>query len=382
MAFSYYTDGNECIYTGNIEDKNVTQVTSSGAEEDHRKPRFSPEGESISYLSADTDGVQSLHYMPDLDSDGAMQLTDGDQHVFSAVIAPGGKTVYYIAMPAEDFLKPEGRGENGADLHAVKTDGTGHEKLTDKDAFNMADISISDDGGTLYYSDFQDVRQLTSYDLETETEETVLLENISDDIYHPAFSPGGEYLAYTAVDDESEKGTFIYELFLMDISNIDYRRLTDYNATVTSPVFFHQEDRIAFLAQSNWPSEPSVYEIMTIPYDGANMTPLALELPEAEDSFQPGMMADKLVNTATLTILYLLMFGLSIVYCHSSVRTYLPVIISAVITGMALVGSFIATLINPWLGIGLMALTLWLGGCTAVLLIFALIYKKSLKRSS
>lgn len=376
MAFSYYTNGNEAIYTGDIEGKDVTQVTSPERGEGHREPKYSEDGESMIFLSEDSSKVQSLHYKPDLNDEGTIQLTDKDQHVFSAALSPDGGTAYYLAMPAEDYHKEPGQNENGTDVHTIHTDGSGHEQLTDEDRFDMSQISISEDGERLYYNGFENG---IYYDIDSGMEKGDSEIAAPGEVYHTVLSPDEDYLAYTKVDDTSEQGTFIYELFLKDTSSGDSERLTDYDSNVISPVFFHRKEQLAFLANKNWPGEPSQYEIMTVPYEGGEMSPVNLELPESDNNFQPGAFADKLVNEATLTVLYLIMFGLSIVYCHGFGRTYWPVIISGIITLISLISVFIAGYNNPWLGVWVMTLTMWLGVCTVILLLFAFIYQKSFK---
>ncbi|WP_100013105.1 TolB family protein [Lentibacillus sediminis] len=374
-------NGNEAIYTGDIESKSVERITAP-EEEDHHSPQFSPDGEGLLYLAANQDGVQTIHYKPDLGRDETTQLTKTDSHVFSAAISPDGSKVYYIAMPSKDFGVPEGEAENGTDLHSVNIDGSNSQKLTDKDTYAMNELSISDDGTTLYYTAFQnETQQLFAYNIEDGTESAFLPEHMSDDIYHPVLSPDEEQLAYTAVADTSENGTFLYELFLMEVSTGDSERLTDYNASVTSPAFFHQQNRIAFLAESNWPSEPSSYEIMTVSEDGGGATNLALDLPESSNTIQPGAIADKLVNTVTMTVLYVLLFGLLTVYYHArSNKTYFPAKLSAILTGVVFLGSFAATAYNPWMGIGLFTLAGGLVGCTAVIFVLALIYRRVVRR--
>ncbi|GAA0440741.1 hypothetical protein GCM10008983_17240 [Lentibacillus halophilus] len=384
LAFSYYMNGNEAIYKGDIESKNVERITDP-EEEDHRKPLFSPDGEGLLYVASNSDGVQTMYYRPDLDKDKTIQLTKAATHVFSAAISPDGSKVYYVAMPSDDFLKPEGEQENGADLYSVNINGSQPQKLTDKDAFAMTELSISDDGTTLYYTAFHDGKQqLFSYNIDNGTESLFLQEHTSDGIYHPVLSPDENRLAYTAVADKSENGTFQYELFLMDISNGDSKRLTDYNASVTSPSFFHDNDktRIAFLAETNWPSEPSAYQIMTISYDGEDATPVELDLPESSNDIQPGAIADKLVNAITMSGLYVLLFSLLTVYYHSaSNKTYFPAILSAILTGIVFLSSFAtAAFYNAWAGIGLFMLVVMLVGCTTVIFMFALIYSKFVKR--
>lgn len=375
LAFSYYTNGNESLYIGDIETGEVEQAAVSDDGNDHRQPLFSPDGKSLLYLAADDEGVQRLHHLSDTDSEESVVLSEADMHVFDMVMTPDQEKVYYIAMPREDFLAPEGEMEHGRDLHVVNIEGSQHEKLTDKDEFDMSGLNISDDGSTLFYKSFYN-DGLSAYDIEEGTESTILRGELPNDFYQPDFSPDEETLAYTAVDEKSEQGTFLYELFLMGVESGDVERLTDYNASVTSPAFFHEEERIAFLAQGNWPGEPAEYEIMTVSYDGGDMAPLEMRLPEAENSFQPGAVVDGMVNPATLTVLYLLVFGLSVVYCHPVGTTYRPVLISAAIMGSAGVATVIASFSNPWMGIALGMITIWLAVCTILLLIFTFIYSK------
>lgn len=376
LAFSYYTNGNEAIYTGDIERKDVTQITFPAEEEDHREPKYSEDGESMIFLSEDDNRVQSLYYKPDLDEEETIQLTDKAVHVFSAALSPDGETAYYLAMPAEDFHKEPGQNENGTDVHMIHTDGFGHEQLTDEDRFDMRQISISEDGQRLYYNGFENG---IYYDIDSGMQKGNSEIAAPGEVYHTTLSADENYLAYTKVNDTSEQGTFIYELFLKDTSSGDTQRLTDYNSNVISPVFFHHNERIALLANNNWPGEPSQYEIMTVPYEGGEMVPVNLEFPEPDNHFQPGAFVDKLVNEATMTVLYLLLFGSSIVYCHGSGRTYWPVIISGIVTLISLIVVFIAGYNNPWLGVWFMTLTMGLGVCTVILLLFAFIYQKSLK---
>ncbi|MFD2761621.1 hypothetical protein [Lentibacillus juripiscarius] len=121
---------------------------------------------------------------------------------------------------------------------------------------------------------------------------------------------------------------------------------------------------------------------MTVSYDGKDATPVELDLPESSNDMQPGAIADKLVNTITMSGLYVLLFSLLTVYHHSvSNKTYFPAILSAILTGIVFLSSFAAVAFyNAWAGIGIFMLAVTLGGCTAVIFMFALIYSKFVKR--
>lgn len=370
LAFSYYQDGMESIYIGDIGSGTAEKVTGT-EEQDHRLPKFSPDGESLLYLSANNDNVQSLHYL----SDGETAvLTDAAVHVFSAAFSADGSTIYYSAMPAEDFLAPEGKMNNGTDLFAVRLDGS-QIQLTDKDAFSMDDLTVSPEGNLLFYSSFEGTQQLHAFDLEQQSDSVFMPQQFQGDTYTHVFSPEGDSVAYTAVADESMNGTFEYELFLQDTDAAETTRLTDLNAAVTSPVFFHGQERIAFLFQRNWPGEPASYEIMTSDFEG-NTDQLAFTLPESA-GFQPAAIMDRLINSFTLAMLYLLLFGLLSVYFHlTSNKVYLPVLLSAGLAALVFLGSFAAAASNPWAGIGFFMISTVLAVCTGALFLFAFILRR------
>ena len=378
LVFSYYENGREAIYAASLKDGKVRKVTKP-ADEDHRMPQFSPDGKGILYLAADDDGVQSLHYINDLTGDKSIQLTGTDTHVSSAAFSPDGRSVYYIAIPAEDFLKPEGEKENGADLFSVNAKGGNVLKLTDKDSFAMDELSVSVDGTMLFYTEFDGVQRLMAYSIKKGTSSVYLDEYIRDDLYYPSFSYDNGLLAYTAVTEESKnKGsTFEYELFLMETSTGETKRLTDFNASVTSPVFFHLENQIVFLTQPNWPSEPAVYETMTVDYNSGEIASLRLDFPETTHKFQPATIVHWLTTPITVTGLYLLLVGLLTVYCQSALQKgYLPAKISAILTGIVFAGSFLAGAFNPWAAISLIILAAGLAVCTIIIFIFAYIYRE------
>ncbi|MFC3418659.1 TolB family protein [Salinicoccus hispanicus] len=370
LAFSYYLNGRESIYLGNLENGSTEEVAPSDTAQ-HSHPEFSPDGEGMIYFASQGDGVHTVDYLS-APGEEPLKLTSDDLHVFDAVISPDGNIVYYIAMPADDFNQPPGKQENGSDIHRIGIDGESHEKLTDKDAYDMNGLNISNDGEALYYADGSG---MTRYDIESGTEADNDITGLPDYVYHPTLSQDGEQLAYVAQEGESDNGTYIYELFLMNTESGESERLTDYNASVTSPAFFTNSNRLALLAEENWPSEPSEFELMTISENGGDLTRIDMALPEG-GSFQFWAMIDRMVNTVTMMVLYLLMFGLSIAYMHMHNRTYLPVIISAVLAGLTLIGAFIAAASDPWMAIGLTMVALWLAGFTLVLWLFALMYRR------
>ena len=378
VVFSSYEKGTEAIYKGSLPDGKVEKMTEP-ADQDHRMPQFSPDGDGILYLAADNDGLQSLQYMNDETGEKPLQLTGVDVHVSTAVFSPDGRNIYYVATPAEDFLKPEGEKENGADLFSVSAIGGEPLKLTDKDSFNMNDLSVSADGTTLYYTEFDGIQRLIAYSIDEKVESAYLPQYLKEDLYEPYFSSNQELLAYTAASETSKKSgsLYEYELFLMETSTGEKRRLTDFHASIASPSFFHHENRIAFLMQPNWPDQPEVYEAMTVDFNSGEITVLQLDFLEPNNTFQPSAIARLFINPLTVAGLYILLFGLLTVYFHSALdKRYLPFKISALLTGIVFAGSFAIAFVNPWAAIGLSGLAGGLAVCTAIIFAFAYGYTR------
>ncbi|MFC3040481.1 TolB family protein [Virgibacillus xinjiangensis] len=374
IAFSYYLNGSEAIYTGSLEDRSIDKLTEPEDGMHHRSPQFSPDGKAMFYLAANRENIQHLLYVEDSET---TKLTNEKTHVFSAAFSPDGETIYYTAIPTEELRKAEGQQENGVDLFSVSIDGN-HQQLTDEDAFSVNGLSVSPDGSTVFYNSFDGNQRLYAYHLEDQTKEAYLSEHLPSDIYHPVFSPAGDQLAYTAVAGKSANGTFQYELFLMDTNTGEKKKLTNYEASLTSPVFFHQENRLIFLGQSNWPVKPAAYQLMTVDNNKEKAVPIRLSLPEPDRNFRPGEMLAEWVDIKTIAGLYILLFGLMTIYFQSkSNKTYLPSIISGCLAAILLLASIAAAAFNPWAGSGLFGVAVGLSACSGIILSFAFIYQQA-----
>lgn len=369
LAFSYFFEGKESIYTGNLKTGQVKKMTESG-EQDYRFPQFSPNGKDLLYLAADSNGIQSIHYLKD---GAAIRLTDSDMHVSTATFSPDGTTIYFAGMPADDFLKSEEEKRNGTDLYSVELNGN-TEQLTDKDAFSMHGLSVSSDGKTLFYSSDDDQQAIHAYDLEIDSENLYSPEFFKSIIYDPAFSPDGKFLAYTAAENTAANETYKYELYLLETVTGKTEKLTNFNASVTSPSFFHRENRIAFLVQPNWPDEPQSFKAMTVDFEG-HESPIDFSLPEPAFHFQLADLTNRFVTISTLAALYLLLFGLLSVYFHSASRKiYFPAKLSAGLTVIVFLGSLVATAVDIWATIGLFMLGIGLAACTLAVFAFSFVY--------
>ncbi|SHM74658.1 TolB family protein [Gracilibacillus kekensis] len=220
IAFSYFVEGEESIYTANVNGSNVKKITNNTNVRD-RNPSYSPDGSRIVYLSENKESIQFLHVM-NQDGSGEKTLSNNDMHVRDAIFSHDGKSIYFIAMESEEFKKGE-KSREGYDLFITDLDGDTVEKLTDADHFSMNHLFLSADGQDIYYSEFDGKEErIYSYSLNEETIHSkpgLISGNLSENqsFYNPNLSPDGNLLAFTEVANESENTRFEYELFLLNV---------------------------------------------------------------------------------------------------------------------------------------------------------------------
>ncbi|MGP4039029.1 hypothetical protein ACTWP4_03830 [Gracilibacillus sp. D59] len=172
---------------------------------------------------------------------------------------------------------------------------------------------------------------------------------------------------------------FEYELYLLDLVTNDVEKLTNLEKSIVSLVFFHSEDKIAFLEYTNWAQDPADYQLMTIDLTSHQVNKIELDAPVSAGKNQLMQLIDQSVNSFTLAILYILLVGLLSVFCHYYYpkKTYLPSIVSFAIAVLTFLGSILAaTTMNPWYGIGIGMLATGIFVCSVVVVLFVFIFKR------
>jgi Tol biopolymer transport system component len=381
LAFSYYLDGNEAIYTANPDGTEITKISKEDEGRVHT-PRFSFDGKKVAYLKENSEGIQSLMIM-DADGSNSELLTEESLHVSDAVFSPESDTIYYIAIPAEDYKKAEGETKEGYDLFAVNMNGKEGKQLTNIDHFTMNNLSISNDGKQLFYSLYETKEELYAFTISEKKELKVeAAAGISDDMYSAVFSQDKKLLAYTAVSEESKNSSlFEYELFIRDIETNETNQITHLKKNIQSPVFLHQTNNIAFLEYKNWPGDPEQYQLMTVSIDGGKPVLIDLELPTSEENNWFIKTIDFVLSDIAIAVYYVLLLGGVTVYLQrNSGKVFLPSYISIGLAVLIFISSFVISAItNPWFGIALAMVALTVFICSLILLAFAFIVKRIVK---
>lgn len=196
------------------------------------------------------------------------------------------------------------------------------------------------------------------------------------DIFHLTLSPEKNAVAFTTIAEESkDTSLYEYDLFLKDLQNGDTERLTDLNSSVVSPVFFNNKNEILFLEYINWPKDPEEYKLRTVDLETQKVKEVTLEMPELEASNFVMKALDYSINSWSVGLLYTVLLILITIYVVPG-KVYLPSFISLSIGMLAIVASFaVATMVDPWAGIGVGMLAFGLLVCTIIAFLFALALK-------
>lgn len=190
MLFSYYTNGNEQIYSSSISGKDVQQLTTSSETRSHT-PRYSNDGKKFLFLAKKADAnEQNVLNVTNADGQTPQKVSDDSLHVTDAVFSKNNQQIYFIGMPASDLGKLEGTAEGGSNLYVADVQTGKVKQLTKKDYFSMGDLAVDDDD--VYYTVFNEHEELYSYNLKANKEQRVNYNKLTGDIYETTFTPSGD----------------------------------------------------------------------------------------------------------------------------------------------------------------------------------------------
>jgi dipeptidyl aminopeptidase/acylaminoacyl peptidase len=379
FLFSYYINGKESVYESRVDGKDVKKLTGATTER-HHNPRYSTDGMKILFLSKNSEGINTL-YIANQDGSEQKRLTPDKTHISEAVFSSTDEVIYYIGTPAEDFKKAEGETTEGFDLFQIEVNSGKTTQLTDQDYFSMNNLSISQDGKEIYYSLFDGNREkVTAFSLEEGKEIGAPgSDQLPNESYSIRYSPDGSKIAYTTVSEESQNSSlFEYELFLYNVNNNQTERLTNLKASVLSPRFFKNANQIAFLHNTNWPTEPAEHELKIVDMETEKIQEIELSIPHQKTNHWLMKSMDTFANASTVAVFYVVFIGLLSTYLyfyHSKRKSYLPAIISLSLSVLIFVSSFVVSYItdNPWNGIALGMLAAAAFGCTFIVFLYTFI---------
>lgn len=237
ITFSAGQTGKKEIYVADYDAGTVTQVTGHGSIS--IKPRFSPDGQRIAYLSY-KDGYPFL-YVYDRRTGVSTSLSKRSGLNHSPGWAPDGKTLAIC-------LSKDGNTE----IYLKNADGTGEQRLTNNRVGDTSPVFSPDGTRIAFVSDRTGRAQIFSMSARGTDVRRLSYQGGSG--YDPAWSSDGRYIAYVV-----ERPGDGLEIYMMDADGGNARRLTDSRGGSESPSWSPDSRHIMFTSTRS--GGPQLYTI-------------------------------------------------------------------------------------------------------------------------
>ncbi|MBY7144922.1 PD40 domain-containing protein [Virgibacillus sp. NKC19-3] len=290
IVFTYEHEGESAIYTAPVSGGNAELVVEATEGNTLLHPTFSPDGEKIAYVEqweeGEEDDAQPLGKLVLIDRTNGekKEMTDEEGLVTEATFSPDGQSLFFLQAGVHTNYSPiASERAHDFDMYRVHLDTEEIEQITNKEAYDMSDVNVTPNGKALLYRYYDESDQLVFQSLEGGSETTVTpIGDFAADpplISSPALSPDGEYIAFSDVARTDEDGTFIYEGFRMDVETKQAAQVTSFGEHVTSPVFFHHQDKLVVTVDKGFATSEPDYSYWVIRADGTARERIEINFP-------------------------------------------------------------------------------------------------------
>jgi Tol biopolymer transport system component len=287
IVFSSSRDGDFEIYVMDDEGRNVRQLTRNAAEganeADDSSPSWSPDRRGIVFASTrdhQGDGADSQEiYVMQADGSGQTRLTENETAEAGPAWSPDGDSLLYARRPVAE---PTTDQEAAFELALMRPDGSGARTLVEIGGLGWG--ALSPDGSSLAFTRCAiEERQLDCEIWLAKADGTharKLVDSRGRDVA-PAWSPGGEKVAFTS--DRDRNGDCFFpecsghngEIYVMDADGSHQTRVTDDPGDDSWPTWSPDGTRIAFAGlrdvQGGVDAPDENYEIYVVDADGSDL---------------------------------------------------------------------------------------------------------------
>lgn len=386
IAFSYYLKGDEAIYSAKTDGSEVVKLANEKNVRFH-SPHYSHDGRRLLFLGAKKEGVNSL-YILNIEGTVPNKINTSDLHIQRAVFSISDNTIFFTAMEGKEYKKTEEERRGGYDLYSVSANGGTLKKLTNNNYFSLNSLMASSDGEYLLYSEFgSEHEELYSLSLKDGSIKKYPIATKLPPNLYPYFytlSPNEEKMAFTSYTDGENHDYFEYELYLANVHNGQTEKLTDLHTSVEFPQFFHHENKILFLENTNWPKRPARFSLKTVDIGTKNIESIDLKDEKLNQRHPFANWLYKAVNIYMIAALYILLLCLLSAYSHfGKGKPYRVPLVSFGLAISLFIASFAASaLYNPWYGMGLGMLAAGVVVCTGAAFLMAFFLSKISQRNN
>lgn len=296
ILFAYRKNGVNQIYTGQIDGSNIQPILVP-ADLHPQQPRFFHNTKKVLFMtvlrSNDTEKrMRSELYKINLDGTSLQKIElRGEMLIIEAIPSLDNQSIYLISSGAITHYSPLVKAmPHEMDIYAFDLRTKSLNKLTNYSSYDLNSL-YQPDGTHLYFHSSDAMHQSAPFGLLNLKTSQVKFFSLSkreapitttpgfgdeEIIWGPSrISPDGESIIYIK---PATRGSFHYELFNLNIAAKTSAQLTDLKSVVTSPIFFDNGTKIAFLKEMAWPQRGNPYDLMVVNADGSGLTKIILQV--------------------------------------------------------------------------------------------------------
>lgn len=295
IVFAYRKNTPAAICIAKSDGTDVKQLTYP-QNEDHIKPKYSPDGSQILFISfpLDSDKPSGRINLMNVDGTNIRQLPSVEGSISEAIFSPDGKKIYFINSAVYKHYSPfVPRASHGFDIYSMTVDGKDIKRLTNKNEYSMSDLCVFSDGKTLLFH--QEIDKVHAKDeeghtipiyafhfLSLDSNEITYLRPSGDFVstFEYALSPDDKTVVFQARVGSGRDMSF--ELFSMDMKTRETRQLTKLGGTAKRPIFFNNSEKLLFLHDVNWEAwspgrvDKPEENLMQVNIDGSDLKKIVL----------------------------------------------------------------------------------------------------------
>jgi len=243
IVFSSNQDGDWDIYTIDLEDDSLVQLTHNDT--DDLSPSWSPDGAQIAFVS-NRDGNDEIYIMS-ADGSDQTRLTETDASESFPAWSPDGTEISF-----------DSDRDGNWEIYVMASDGGDVRRLTNDPADDWIS-SWSPDGSHIVFESKRDGNyEIYVMDAGGAEQGSGNQRRLTDNGAHdgfPAWSPDGAQIAFMSQRDGN------YEIYVMNADGTDQRRVTDNRAEDSDPAWSPDGEWLTFISQRDGNDEIYVVRI-------------------------------------------------------------------------------------------------------------------------
>jgi TolB protein len=258
LAFYSFRDGDQEIYTMNVDGSDQTNITNNPA--DDFEPDWSPDGERIAFVSL-REGAAQIFVM-DADGGNVQQLTQSGGGYLSPRWSPDGQS---IAL------------SRSGTIMVMNADGSGLRAIFEPQREEEAEPCLGpgfpggwspDSARVTYYSASasRQTGEICAVDAASGEIEVIVREPVALHA-EPVWSADGRYIAYRSIRADNS------DVYVMDLETGEERRLTDPPEVDAEPEWSPDGEWIAFVSYREFPNS----DIYIMRKDGSDVRRLTTD---------------------------------------------------------------------------------------------------------